>query len=227
MEEKKLTDEEIIQSLKCCSNGCRDKSCFGSEMDGIADCTNILTRNALTLIQRLQDENKRLMERVFDCTAVIEYNEKCSKEIQAATILLEQRNEEIAEQKAEIERLTEELEAKKKECREIADDYQEMDTFYYNETVKTAELQKQVNELKKYKDFVDACKLGGDIEIVMNRIKPYAVLREKAYVQAVKDTTKEILQEVGDLVDDCGNGFQFKDYKWHRDLCKRYGVEVE
>ena len=54
----------------------------------------------------------------------------------------------VNKQKAEIERLTEELESKKKECREIADDYQEMGTFYYNETVKTAELQKQVDELE-------------------------------------------------------------------------------
>ena len=38
MEEKKLTDEEVIKGLECCSKGCRDKSCFGSEMDGITDC---------------------------------------------------------------------------------------------------------------------------------------------------------------------------------------------
>ena len=43
-------------------------------------------------------EIERLMERVFDCTAVIEYNEKCSKEIQAATILIEKRNKEIAKE---------------------------------------------------------------------------------------------------------------------------------
>lgn len=52
------------------------------------------------------------------------------------------------EQNAEIKQLTKELEAKKKECREIANDYQEMGTAYYNETIESAELQKQVDELK-------------------------------------------------------------------------------
>ena len=42
--------------------------------------------------------------------------------------------------KSENERLTEEFKAKCKECREIADDYQEIGTFYYKETVQTAEL---------------------------------------------------------------------------------------
>lgn len=62
MEEKKLTDEEVIKGLECCIKGCCDKSCFGSEMGGIADCINILTKNALDLIHRLQDENERLTE---------------------------------------------------------------------------------------------------------------------------------------------------------------------
>ena len=45
--------------------------------------------------------------------------------------------------------------------------------------------------------------------------------------QAVKDTAKEILQYVGDLYDDGDQRFRLKDYQWHKNLCERYGVEVE
>ena len=45
--------------------------------------------------------------------------------------------------------------------------------------------------------------------------------------QTVKDKAKEILQYVGDLYDDEDQRFQLKNYKWHKDLCKRNGVEVE
>ena len=48
--------------------------------------------------------------------------------------------------------------------------------------------------------------------------------REK---QAVKDTAKEILQSVGDIVDDGDDRFKYKDYQWHKRLCEHYGIEVE
>ena len=92
----------------------------------------------------------------------------------------------INRQKAEIERLTEELEAKKKECREIADDYQEMGTFYYNETVKTAELQKQVDELTD--------KLGK----VLSTVGLDEYRQSKVIEQAVKDTAKECISIIDD-----------------------------
>jgi predicted RNase H-like nuclease (RuvC/YqgF family) len=66
-------------------------------------------KDCLDLIHRLQAESERLTERVFDCTAVMEYNEKCSKEIQAATILLEKRNNENAELQKQVDELKEEL----------------------------------------------------------------------------------------------------------------------
>ena len=40
-------------------------------------------------------------------------------------------------------------------------------------------------------------------------------------------TDEEILQIVGDLHDDGDRRFRFKDYQWHKDLCKRYNVEVK
>jgi uncharacterized protein (DUF2164 family) len=108
---------------------------------------------------------------------------------------------EHAEQKAEIERLTEELEAKKKECREIADDYQEMGTFYYNETVKTAELQKQVDERENEIDRLE--------KVVHEQSEQYYNLEQR--------TAVEILQK-GRYCMPSG----LRDW-----ICERYGVEVE
>lgn len=76
---------------------------------------------------------------------------------------------------------------------------------------KNAELQKQVDELKEERENMQA-------EIIAT---------EESRLQAVKDTAKEILQEVGNIVDDGDDRFKYKDYQWHKDLCKRYGVEVE
>jgi predicted RNase H-like nuclease (RuvC/YqgF family) len=98
MNEKKLTDEEVVKALENKAMG------YGAGIVGD------LYQPTLDLIHRLQAENERLTERVFDCTAVIEYNEKCSKEIQAATILLEQRNNEIAELQKQVNELKKERE---------------------------------------------------------------------------------------------------------------------
>jgi hypothetical protein len=67
-----LSDDVIVKSLECCSNGCRDKSCFGAEMVGITECTNILAKNALDLIHRLQSENAELQKQVDELENKIE-----------------------------------------------------------------------------------------------------------------------------------------------------------
>ena len=100
MKEEKLTNEEIIKSLECCSKGCRDKSCFGSEMDGIADCTNILTKNALDLIHSLQGKVAEYERKFAD-------GEVCSMDYHEEQ--MSALNCEREEYKAQIERLTEEL----------------------------------------------------------------------------------------------------------------------
>ena len=104
-------------------------------------------------------EHIRILEHNWSCAEETLYNsvknsekifyeQKAEIELLSKVIGSSKRKTKILELQKEIERLTEELEVKKKECREIADDYQEMGTFYYNETIKTAELQKQVDELK-------------------------------------------------------------------------------
>lgn len=117
--------------------------------------------------------------------------------------------------KTEIERLTEELEAKKKECREIADDYQEMGTFYYNETVKTAELQKQVDELEE-----QLKKLKLAHTSLCDECADYC----PRVPQAVKDRTKEILQTIKSAKE---NGQIYYNESFMITAQKAYGVEVE
>jgi predicted transcriptional regulator len=111
-----------------------------------------------------------------------------------------------AEQKAEIERLTEE----KWQVQDDLDNYNEMNREL---ETKNTELQKQVDELKK--------RLVDEFEVF--KVEAYG----KVKLQAVKDTAKEILQYVGDLYDDGDQRFGLKSYQWHKNLCKRYGVEVE
>ena len=79
------------------------------------------------------------------------------------------------------------------------------------ETHKIDELQKQVNELKQENSILS-------ITVEMH---------DEVEQQAIKDTAKEILQYVGNLYDDCDQRFRLKDYQWHKNLCKKYGVEVE
>ena len=60
MEEKKLTDEEIVKALEFCA---KDSSCLWDSkcpLRNDKDCHVTLSREALDLIHRLQGENKQL-----------------------------------------------------------------------------------------------------------------------------------------------------------------------
>ena len=62
MEEKKLTDEEIVKALECCINseGCDCGNCSYNNND---DCQHRSGEDLLDLIHRLQDEIERLTEK--------------------------------------------------------------------------------------------------------------------------------------------------------------------
>ena len=154
-----------------------------------------------------KDEKKLTDEELDKLIKALEYQSwaQNSPELSQAAYMLKY-------QKAEIERLTEYNANLNGMCLEFID--------------KNAELQKQVDELNKYKEFVDACKLGADIEIVMNRIKPYAILREKIHKQAVKDTAKEILHLIksSEYVDSLKT---ISIWAVEKIFKERYGVEVE
>ena len=203
MERKKLNVDEIIYDLKIFSN----LEIEEAKKQG-AEKAVLLATLTLELIQTLQAEKEELKNEY------VKLDIECQK--------LKTENDELKSPKfaswkikffkvqEEIERLTEELETKKKECREIADDYQEMGTLYYNETVKSTELQKQVDELKER------------AKIDLKNERNWSKIQIK---QAVKDTAKEILQELWDETEPTEND------EWVRvkiqEIAKRKGVEVE
>lgn len=69
MEEKKLTDKEILKALDICTTEKCEEMDYG---DNLADCplrnekycVRKLTKNAIDLIHRLQDENTELQKQV-------------------------------------------------------------------------------------------------------------------------------------------------------------------
>ena len=61
MEEKKVTDEEIVKALECCSKNNPDCDNCPCSVGGGSLCRQP-EQQALDIIHRLQDENKRLTE---------------------------------------------------------------------------------------------------------------------------------------------------------------------
>lgn len=163
-------------------------------------------KGLLDLIHRLQKENKGIKKLISKTQLDLMFE-------QAKT---------IEQQKAEIERWKEEYSWLDCKCQAIQKQIKDLnktldlwqDDIHYLQCDK-AELQKQVDELTD--------KLGK----VLLGVKADELLVAKGVEQAVKDKAKEILQYVGDLYDDGDQRFRLKDYQWHKDLCKRNGVEVE
>ena len=199
-EEKKLTDEEIVKALKCCT------------VDELTDCENcpllrescaIIRKYALDLIHRLQNEVSQWKSKAEHIEEV--YNADREHFIKTTT-----------EQKAEIERLTEENEYLDMVAKQALTDYQNT--------------QVQVDELTE--------KLGK----VLSGIKADELLVAKGMEQTVKDTAKEILPEMLARAKRLKEQFDSTTYGTNREhliatieieiegiknLAKRYGVEVE
>lgn len=243
MEEKKLTDKEIIQSLECCSKGCRDKSCFGSEMDGIATCTNLLTQNALSLINRQKAEIERLTERA-ERVAI------CEKDyLEWATGFLKTRfdikdwftNPEHQRTPCTYEFFASTLWAKIESAMKCLFDLDEQNKKIRREN---AELQKQVDELReqvlmaKLQGLNEGYNNGVQAERNAQIFKPMITklpkeIAEPINQQAEKATAKEIYSLLDTMKVPEDGRHQWRDT--HNDCidrCKskikeRYGVEVE
>lgn len=127
MEEKKLTDEEIVKALEHCSNNRSCEYCYHNDEVGSGEivCRGRLMQKGLDLIHRLQGENKELRTEsdimVAEHLAFVKLAKKADEQQKAEieklkcnTKLDSWKNKflnalkENAEQKAEIERLTEE-----------------------------------------------------------------------------------------------------------------------
>lgn len=131
MEEKNLTNEEIVQALECCVKE-EHKDCpHCGEFVSQFDCMRNAISNALDLIHRLQADNIQFKWNYVELkeryVKVLDLNEKV-----------------IAEQKDEIERLTEEK-------WKVQDDLDNYHAMLKESEKKNYELQKQVDELREEK----------------------------------------------------------------------------
>lgn len=172
MEEKKLTDEEIVKALEICySSPCCTNECPYFNKHG---------RNFCVEDKALYKDMKRIVQ-------------------------------EHAEQKAEIERLTEDYE----------DRLCTAGNVYQVALDEKAELQKQVDELKTEKE-----DLYFQNQNLQTYIDNHETIWKRNSEQAVKDTAKEILEELIEKAYSSGcidlNVNEVK--AWFRE---DYGVEVE
>ena len=226
MEEKKLTDEEIVKALECCAvEPCEDcGNCPRFTKEKL--CHKANAKQSLDLIHRLQSENEKLKpkkilanrvysdatlkgwkkEDLIEQIRILEHNWAAAEE----TLNNSSKNAEklLAEQKAEIERLTREL-----------DDTISMNEMYVEKVRENDELQKQVDELTAEKE--DLYFQNQNLQTYIDNHEP---IWKRNTEQAVKDTAKEILQKIMNIIKK-SNGFLAEEVI--RILAKQFCVEVE
>lgn len=210
MEEKKLTDEEIIYDLEVFSN----LEIEEAKKQG-AEKAVLLATLTLDFINRLQSENATLES---ELKKELDEHEEFTKKAKAEIERLKEKfsishykdswKNKFFKAQEEVERLTEENEAYK--------EVKHIDII--NELSKeNAELQKQVDELTAFKNEAISTSL-------------YGVGRKDGAEVAVKETAKEILDEVAyeytedmgytDWLEDCYFGGAMER------LCKKYGLKA-
>lgn len=180
MEEKKPTDEEIAKAIL-------QQVEYNAGIPYINEWKQVKTikfTEILDFIHRLQAEKEEQRK-------IIEYQDGLQ--------------DKVDEQKAEIERLTREL-----------DDTVSMNEMYIKEVEQNAELQKQVDELTD--------KLGK----VLSGIKMDELLVAKGIKQAVKDTAKEILDDLRNIfIEQSSYGSDANQHIGYYDYEVKMGLVIE
>ena len=195
MEEKKLTDEAVNATAKSLKWVCNQipNDLGNSNEEKMLKCIQLYCQQGIAVIERLQSENKELKSPKFASWKLKFFNlkEEFDKE-------LSEHEEFTKKAKAEIERLTEYNANLNGMCLEFID--------------KNAELQKQVDELKAFKDEAISLSL-------------YGVGLKDGKALAVKDTVKEIFAKVKAILNYLDNEWEISNALYP--LEKEYGVEVE
>ena len=159
-------------------------------------------------------------EELIEQIRILEHNWSCSEENFNNSV---KNSEKIfAEQKVEIEQLTEALANEMNECCDFRDKFIKLDRRSTKLTIENAELQKQVDKLKEERDTYK--------NAVSNESEAYDLGYALGYDIAVKDTAKEILNEVAyvytedmgyiDWLKDCYFGGEMER------LCEKYGLKA-
>jgi FtsZ-binding cell division protein ZapB len=225
MNEKKLTDEEVIKALDICYKmpHCTSE-CPYFNKSGRSFCKDHKLYNDLKRI--VQEHTKQQVE-IERLTLAVEGFKGENKVLHKENTNVISMNDALYREKAELQKQVEDW------VRVHDEQLQAMLVL----TIENKNLQKQVDELKEERDvFKNLFEHCNNSSITIDQIieSMNSFYREQAehlaelkIEQAVKSTVKEVLQYVGDLYDDGDQRFRLKDYQWHKDLCKRYGVEVE
>jgi DNA repair exonuclease SbcCD ATPase subunit len=229
MEEKKLTDEEIVKALECCIH---DDLCKACPLYAVSGCIRKRNIQVLDLIHRLQkakeffekgyevtkkiideknekickleEENERLQDEKKELKSIAEYQQGSNME---RWQIIQEKDKTIADQKAEIERLTEYNANLNGMCLEFID--------------KNTELKKQVDELTAFKKEAISMSL-------------YGKGRKDGEEVAVKDTAKEIYEKAKEKsiltfvnIDDNPRKDRFIFLSDLENIIRKKGVEVE
>lgn len=213
MEEKKLTDEEIVKALEHCATENTCRGCVKYNRETTIDyfkCMRDTRKNVVDLIHRLQSENERLNDMKFTQEHCDLYKENELLKAELSKELAE--HEEFTKKaKDEIGRLNK----SNKELTSIAEYQQNLNMerwrIIQEKEKENAELQKQVDYLTNAK--------GNALLIIEQGEKQILQVRQ----QAVKDTADEIYDFAKEYYssDEDVFGERLKEF------VKRYGVEVE
>jgi hypothetical protein len=247
MEEKKPTDEEIVNALYCL------KGQYISYIDDDDDkCKLLFVDDILNLIYRLQDEKQKVVQDYYceaqHCDIQKDIIEKQKSEIErlkeqcSKSSYKDSWKNKFFKAQEEIERLTEEKELKAKNCRYLLEENSRQKVLIEQMHKAYFELQKQVDELKDERENMQAeimrfedmkftqehCNLYEENEALKQWLKRLNADLEyeknwgkQQTEQAVKDTAKEIFEW---LEKHCFfNGFEIVETYFR----ERYGVEVE
>ena len=210
MEEKKLTDEEIVKAFEICANGLCNKNCPAFNLVTEMNCQDYMDKLILDLIHRLQGENERLTEEnaILKGNPPILAGRSLGKTIRAKLLAFDK----MKEQNDELQKQVDELKEENGKLVTIGNGF----------ALERNNLREELDELKKsgngvlltslYKKQADDHKRGLSVQ---------RAYWEKQVQQAVKDTAKEICLKI------IKGQPQLIKEKWVEWFKKEYGVEVE
>ena len=176
-------------------------------------------------------------EDLIEQIRILEHNWSCAEENFNNSV--KNSDKIFAEQKAEIERLTEKvenqkavikgqnktIEKEKAENKRLYNEYVRLDDFCAGKgcICCVCENKKTCNECKTCGSL--ATEKCNNFKIDVSKYTRAIERAGKLQKQAVKDTAKEILQEIG--AEACEHAYVNRDCEWFERICKKYGVEGE
>lgn len=251
MEEKKMTDEEIVASFKCCRKndlentcayciGCPASNYYAFDYEGDEECIGYVMRKAIESVQRLTEENKRLTREYERITYnKQEYLELVDGFLKTHTVMKDRgedykmfdrewmcntfwaKIESSLDYIIDLENQRNELQTKVDELKE---ENRQLVTIGNGFALERNNLREELDELKKSSNGVLLTSLyKKQADDHKRGLSVQRAYWKKKLRQAVKDTAKEIFILAEDY--NCGGEDDIDNFM--SALKERYGVEVE